>query len=78
MSCRQHPIPRIVDVNWVLDSWREKTVLSEERTYPSAGCLVANIRRISGVLIIGSCNNEINVNVLVVLPFFVTVQLNPR
>jgi hypothetical protein len=33
ISCRQSPIPRIVDVNWVLESWREKTVLSEERAY---------------------------------------------
>jgi hypothetical protein len=61
----------------VLDSWREKTVLGEERKHLSAGCLVANIRRVSALLIIGSCNNEINVNVLVVLQVFVIVHVCP-
>jgi hypothetical protein len=57
---RQHPIPRIVDVNWVLGSWREKTILGEERKYRSVECLVAKALRVSAHVVL---NNDMTTNV---------------
>jgi BRCA1 C Terminus (BRCT) domain len=75
---RQRPIPRMVDVSWVLESWREKTILGEERKWLSVGCLVANAFRVPADVVL---NNDMTIHVACAqFPFMIRrlTVLNPR